>query len=211
VNVMKRLPFALLVGMSALVLTVLSTVTCRAADLYTFQDEGGPTYYTNVPGPGHYKVRSPLKKLRHIKKSTIPQRTGDPSNFNSDYGDVIVSACKRFAVDPHLVRAVIMAESNFDAQALSPEGAMGLMQLMPDTAWEMGVSDPFDPAENIHGGVDYLSRLLSSLNGDVSLALAAYNAGPERVKNYNGIPPFRETWNYIDRVMNYYQRIKGKD
>jgi len=85
------------------------------------------------------------------------------------------------------------------------------MQLMPDTAREMGVSDPFDPVENIHGGVGYLSQLLNSLNGDVSLALAAYNAGPKRVMSYNGIPPFRETVNYIKRVLSYYQLFKGKD
>jgi soluble lytic murein transglycosylase-like protein len=208
---MKRLPFALLAGMSAVGLTILSTMAGFAADLYTFHDEGGSAYYTNVRGLGRGKVRLPLKQLRPRKKSALSQGTGDASNLKSDYGEVIQSACERFTVDPDLVRAVIKAESNFNSEAVSPKGAMGLMQLMPDTAQEMGVSDPFDPVENIHGGVGYLSRLLNNLNGDFSLALAAYNAGPERVKNYKGIPPFRETWNYIERVMSYYQLFKGKD
>ena len=134
-----------------------------------------------------------------------------PAAEQLEYDEAILSACEHFAVDPHLVRAVIKAESNFDHGARSPKGAIGLMQLMPNTAREMGVSDPLNPVENIFGGVGYLSQLLNSLNGDLPLALAAYNAGPQRVMNYNGIPPFRETRNYIERVLDYYEHFKGKD
>lgn len=210
---MKRLPLVLLAGMSALGITILFTMTGLADDLYTFRDRGGPSYFTNVPGPGRSKVRLPVAKLqpRYSKISAIPRRGCAASPHGPDYSEVILSACKRFSVDPDLVRAVIKAESNFDPQALSPKGAMGLMQLMPDTARDMGVSDPFDPVENIHGGVGYLSRLLTNQNGDLIRALAAYNAGPTRVMTYGGIPPFRETWNYVKRVMNYYQIFKGKE
>jgi len=210
-NVMRNLPFILLAGISALGgMTLLAPLTSVAANLYTFQEEGGPTYYTNAPGLGRSKFNPSAMKLQAKKKSAISPNTGNGSFSDQDYAEAIISACEQFAVDPHLVRAVIKAESNFNPEALSPKGAIGLMQLMPDTAQEMGVSDPFDPVENIQGGVGYLSQLLNSLNGDVSLALAAYNAGPKRVMSYNGIPPFRETRNYIDRVLSYYQLFKGK-
>jgi len=211
VNVVKRLLRRLLAGISVLGMTLLIPLNGPAAELYTFQDGSGPAYYTNVPGPGRSKYRPSARKMQPRKKLTISRKAGDVSSNDPDYTEVITSACERFAVDPHLVQAVIKAESNFDPEAVSNKGAIGLMQLMPDTAREMGVSDPFDPVENIHGGVGYLSQLLNSLNGDVSLALAAYNAGPKRVMSYNGIPPFRETVNYIKRVLSYYQLFKGKD
>lgn len=205
-NIMNRFSLAL----SIFGLIFLSPITGFTADLHTFQEEGGSSHYADVTDPGHDKVRLPLKKLQSKHKVTASQRTSNASYLKSDYGEVIQSACERFTVDPDLVRAMIKAESNFNSAAISPKGAMGLMQLMPDTAQEMGVSNPFDPVENIHGGVGYFRRLLNNLNGDLSLALAAYNAGPEQVKNYKGIPPFRETWNYIGRVMNYYLLFKAK-
>lgn len=208
---MKGWSFSLPAIIGAVGVAVFSAPNGLAEDLYTFHDEGGCAYYTNVPSPGRSKVRLPLKQAHLRKKAVDTQRSNREVQPKSDYGEAIQSACDRFTVDPHLVRAVIKAESNFDSGAVSSKGAIGLMQLMPDTAQDMGVSDPFDPVENINGGVEYLSRLLSSLNGDLSLALAAYNAGPERVKSYKGIPPFKETWNYIDRVMSYYHLFKGKD
>ncbi|OPY90618.1 MAG: Soluble lytic murein transglycosylase precursor [Syntrophus sp. PtaU1.Bin208] len=187
--------------------TVLSTMTGSAADLYMFHDGDVPANYTPV-SPSNRNLAA-FKNFYSGNNATAFPRPGSAAVRNSDYNKAIKSACKRYTVDPALVRAVIMAESNFNPEAISPKGAMGLMQLMPDTARQMGVSNPFNPVENIHGGVGYLSRLLKSLNGDLSLALAAYNAGPERVKNYNGIPPFQETWSYIKRVLDYYQFFKG--
>lgn len=184
-------------------ITVLSTMTGSTADVYIFRDGGDLASY--VPGPEHNMDLLLDKKSYSRKRIAALQKSG-----NASYGKVIKSACKRYTVDPDLVRAVIKAESNFNPEAVSPKGAMGLMQLMPDTAREMGVSDPFNPVQNIHGGVGYLSRLLKNLNGDLSLALAAYNAGPERVRTYKGIPPFEETLSYINRVLDYYRIFKGQ-
>ena len=105
-------------------------------------------------------------------------------------------------VSPHLVRAVIQQESGFNPRALSHKGAMGLMQLMPATATELGVSDPFNPSENIRAGVAYLKGLLVRFQDNIELALAAYNAGPRAVTKYGAIPPYRETRNYVSRITN---------
>ena len=189
--------------------TVLSSMAGSAADLYMFRDGDAPAGY--APVSDSKRRLSSMKGFYPGKNSfAVPKGAGSAVR-SSDYGKAIKSACRRYTVDPALVRAVIMAESNFNPAAVSPKGAMGLMQLMPDTARDMGVSDPFDPVENIHGGVGYLSRLLTNQNGDLIRALAAYNAGPTRVMTYGGIPPFRETWNYVKRVMNYYQIFKGKE
>jgi Transglycosylase SLT domain. len=115
----------------------------------------------------------------------------------------------RFNVDPLLVRAVMKQESNFQPFALSTAGAMGLMQLMPDTASGLGVKDPYNIEENIRGGVQYLSFQLQNFNNDLRLALAAYNAGPNAVRKYGGVPPYEETRNYVERVLKYYNMYKA--
>ena len=175
----------------------------EAADLYSYVDGEGGIYYTNVPGKGRAKISLPIKK-----KTSKPWST--PSLEKEPYESIITSASQRFAVDADLVRAVIKAESNFDYRAVSPKGALGLMQLMPETAQEMAVANPFDPEENIHAGVRYLGELLQLLNRDLPMALAAYNAGPGRVFGRNEIPPIEETRNYVKRVMMYYEDFKGR-
>lgn len=125
---------------------------------------------------------------RHLLQSTL-------------YHDIIEKQAARNGIDPNLVKAVIHAESAFDPYARSPKGAMGLMQLMPTTAHEVGVYRPYEPAENIRGGVAYLSQLLQRYRGDVRLSLAAYNAGAGAVDAHGGIPPFQETRDYVQRVL----------
>jgi soluble lytic murein transglycosylase-like protein len=115
---------------------------------------------------------------------------------------LIAASAAQHNVRPDLVRAVIQAESAFNPLARSHKGAMGLMQLMPATAAELGVDDPYDPAQNIQGGVAYLRALLEQYSHDEELALAAYNAGPGAVDRYDGVPPYRETRNYIERIRN---------
>lgn len=123
-----------------------------------------------------------------------------PKKSKKQYQAYIDSAAKKHGVETGLIEAVILAESSFNPLATSHKGAMGLMQLMPGTAKDLGVSDAYDPSQNIEGGTKYLKQLLDTYGGDRQLALAAYNAGPEAVNKYNGIPPYRETQNYVRKI-----------
>ncbi|MBL1457429.1 MAG: lytic transglycosylase domain-containing protein [Methylophaga sp.] len=123
-----------------------------------------------------------------------------------DYADTVRTIAKKYKIDAALVRAVIHAESAFNAKALSKKGAQGLMQLMPGTAKDLGVTNAFDVQQNIEGGVKYLAGLLNTFDGDIKLATAAYNAGPGAVKRFKGIPPYAETEVYVERVGILHQR-----
>jgi soluble lytic murein transglycosylase-like protein len=121
------------------------------------------------------------------------------------YDNQVFSASQKYSVDPSWIKAIIMAESSFRPGIKSRVGAKGLMQLMDETASDMGVDDPLDPGQNIMGGTRYFRRMLNMFDNDPVLALAAYNAGPGTVGMYNGVPPYKETRNYIQKVMLYYQ------
>jgi len=123
---------------------------------------------------------------------------------SNELNTYFLKASQTYGVDVKLLKAIACAESNFRADATSKAGAMGIMQMMPGTAKECGVEDPYDPYQSIMGGAQYISKMLDRFNGDVSLALAAYNAGANNVKKYGGIPPFKETQNYVKKVINYY-------
>ena len=129
---------------------------------------------------------------------------------NEDVARLTVFYERVYGIDRFLIAAVMKAESNFDPYAVSPAGARGIMQLMPETARSLGVANSFDPAQNIAGGTLYLAMQLRAFNGDLSLALAAYNAGPEAVRKYGGVPPFRETQDFVQRVTFYYRRYAGR-
>jgi len=134
----------------------------------------------------------------------VARRQASPQSV----ADAINSASHRYKLDPDFVSSVVSAESGFNPQARSRKGAQGLMQLMPDTASQLGVNDPYDPAKNADGGTRYLRGLLERYNFDVPKALAAYNAGPTRVQQHNGVPPYRETRRYVARIINDYNRKK---
>lgn len=129
--------------------------------------------------------------------------TKNSGSVSGKFSEIITAAAEKYDVDASLIKAVIKAESNFDPDAVSSSGAQGLMQLMPATATSLGVDDPFDPEQNIFGGTKFLHRLLDKYNNNVSLALAAYNAGPGAVDKYGGIPPYTQTQTYVKRVLNY--------
>ena len=135
----------------------------------------------------------------------IPSVSVEMGNFvpirpEDAYEELIKEAADVHKLDPALIRAVMRTESAFNPAAVSPVGAMGLMQLMPALAEEMGVADPFDPRDNIMGGAKYLRQLLDAHEGNIKLTLASYNAGPGNVKRYRGVPPFKETRNYVRKI-----------
>jgi soluble lytic murein transglycosylase len=168
-----------------------------SADIYRYVDKEGVWHFTNVRTDAQYKL--------YIKTT---RKT--PSKFIKEYKGIILQASRRFEVEASLVKAIIKAESYFDHKAVSHKGAQGLMQLMPQTSDAMAVENPFDPEENIFGGTRYLSILLKRFNNDKRLAVAAYNAGPERVETCNGIPPIAETEQFVKKVMNYYRDYNSK-
>ncbi len=170
-------------------------ITSRA-DIYKFVDKNGVAHFTNMPDSQQYtKIMS--EEPRHkIKKSY--------SKNPSDYNRIIYSKSKKYNLEPSLIEAVIKVESNWNSTAVSQKGAIGLMQLMPFTARDMDVKNPFNPEENIEGGARYLRYLLDKFNGDLTFAIAAYNAGPGTIEKFGGTPPIPETQQYVRRVLSLY-------
>ncbi|MFZ3212935.1 MAG: lytic transglycosylase domain-containing protein [Terriglobales bacterium] len=164
-------------------------------------------YLSADPSSGFVDV--PTEEIVSVDRQEIPlPPPAAQAATREDVDRLVNSASDQHQVDPDLIRSVIKAESGFNPRAVSPKGAQGLMQLMPSTASKLGVKDAFAPGENIEGGTRYLRDLLLLYNNDMAKALAAYNAGPQRVAQYNGVPPYRETHAYVARVIKDFNRTK---
>jgi hypothetical protein len=182
---------------------LLFLTTPSSAGIYRYIDERGVIHFTNCP-------RDPKFKL-YIRESKEDVGEKDhsisfiPTKDSIHYDTLISEFSKKYQLDFALIKAMIRAESGFNQFAISKKGAKGLMQLMPETALRMNVSNILNPRENIEGGVRYFKYLLSLFNNDLTLSLAAYNAGENLVSELRSIPPYRETVNYVRKVLSYYQ------
>ena len=197
-NYSKIFLFGWVVLLALFVLFCLPAVHSHA-DIFKYVDEDGVIHLTNVPSNPKAKYVLIMKEKRILFSRRI--------NVDSAaYDKIIRRAAGKFNLDVALIKAVIKAESNFNHQAISPKGAKGLMQLMPQTASALNVDDVFHPGDNIFGGARYLRYLLNLYRGDLTLALAAYNAGEGAVAKYNyNVPPYPETQNYVRRVLSFYE------
>lgn len=194
-----------------LILVCMAGVPAALAEMYKFTDKDGIVHYTNVRPSGQ----------KNVKTFTFPCYASDPSCNQLDWEKIplnrgafreeIQTAAEVFAVDDALIRAIIHAESAYQPEALSPKGAQGLMQIMPATQAELQIADVFDPLSNIEGGTRYLSSLLQQFDQSVELATAAYNAGPGAVREYGGVPPYKETREYVRRVKILYRRYRSNE
>lgn len=180
-------------------LTAASAVS--AADIYKYEDSEGVIHFTDTPTDRRFKIfMRDIEKDRRLRTNF---GFGRVSRNPAEFDQIINSCSTEFGVDKSLVKAVIHAESGYNPNAVSSKGAAGLMQLMPGTAHDLKVADSFNPSDNIRGGVRYLRFLLDTFKGNVSLALAAYNAGLGKVAKHGGIPPYQETRNYVSKVLDY--------
>lgn len=207
----------MVVGVAGL---IAGTAMPARADIYRCKRPDGTQHYTNIREPGRrcqLVVRGSKKarpKASASKKSsgTKPSSRShpkDPARY-SRYNGLIGEAARLYQLPESFIRAVMRVESDFNPTVVSRAGAMGLMQLMPRTARSMGVSDPFDARQNIHGGARYLRLLANRFKGDLVLTVAAYNAGQGAVEKYDGIPPYKETQRYVRRVLKHYYAYRAE-
>jgi soluble lytic murein transglycosylase-like protein len=201
---------ALLISVCVLFFAVPSS-----AGIYKYEDENGVLHFTNSPTDPHFKLylRERDDEIDKRESASVPpDSVVRPAVLKAIdqtiYDTLIAQLSRKHEIDFHLVKAIIRAESGFNPYAISRKGARGLMQLMPETAQRMNVSNIFDPKDNIEGGIRYLKYLFSLFNNDLRLSLAAYNAGENIVAQVKGIPPYRETVDYVKKVMTFYQSYK---
>ena len=179
-----------------LLMSLFVVIPPADADIYRYVDASGRVHFTDTPTHGRYDMY--MKEEAPVKAS------------NRSYLDIIRRHATSYQLEEALVKAVIKVESDYQPRVVSRKGAQGLMQLIPQTAKDLKVSNPFDPYENIRGGSEYLRMMLDLFNNDVELALAAYNSGPSTVKRYGGIPPYDETQKYVKKVkryLDYYRQV----
>lgn len=183
-----------------LLIFVLIPIEAFSMEVFQYVDESGTVHFTNVPtDPRYRRLKGNQKKSSYIGRD----------HRQKIYGFIEKEATEQ-GMEPALIKAVIRAESDFNASAVSSAGALGLMQLMPATAADLRLSDPFDPEENIRGGIRYLRYLLGTFNNDLVLSLAAYHAGVGNVLKHGRIPPIEETQTYVERVLRFYKGYLGK-
>jgi soluble lytic murein transglycosylase-like protein len=200
----KKLHISLIVILQAGLLLLM--VTPVRADIYRYEDDEGIVHFTDAPTDRRFKIfMRDLKKDKQLRTKLQFSSSVNPAEYDS----IISSCATKYGVNPCLIKAVIHAESGYNPNAVSRKGASGLMQLMPGTARSLKVSNSFDPQDNVEGGVKYLRFLLDTFRGDVSLAVAAYNAGLNKVARYGGIPPYNETRTYVNRVLSYMQSYQA--
>lgn len=182
-------------GLGVLCVTgiLLAAPAAAQAQIYTWRDAAGNLVLSD-------RAKDPAAQTYHVTRAGAFRSTRPVNPRATQFDQLIEEHSAAHSVSPELVRAVIHAESAFNPRARSSKGAMGLMQLMPKTALEFGVIDPYDPWENIRAGVAYLKQLLVKYSNNISLALAAYNAGPTAVARYGTVPPYRETRNYVEKI-----------
>jgi soluble lytic murein transglycosylase-like protein len=171
-----------------------------SAGIYRYEDANGVIHFTNCPRDPKFKLY-----IRESKEDVENEGRFFSARDSNEYDSLISEFSKKYRVDFALIKAIIRAESGFNPRAVSRKGAKGLMQLMPETASRVNVSNIFSPRENIEGGVRYFKYLLSLFNNDLRLSLAAYNAGENIVAQVRSIPPYRETVDYVRKVLSYYQ------
>lgn len=206
--VMARSKMSLLLASVAL----CAVASPAMADIYMFKDEKGVVHFTNIPANDkRYRlVRKEETTSAYTRAAGMPQFVLPTAELIRRYSPIIETVSKSHGVETALVHAVITAESGYNPSAVSRAGARGLMQLMPDTARRFGVENSFDPAQNIHGGVKYLSQLIAMFNGDKALAVAAYNAGENAViRAGNKVPPYAETQHYVPKVLGLYRKFQS--
>jgi len=178
-----------------------------ASPIYVYEEPGGSLRFSSKPPPAGTNAKVFTAKDAGYSVYRSPSR-GRERLFLNTYSQLIENAARIYQVESSLIRAVIHVESAFNPKAVSPKGALGLMQLMPFMANHLQVKDPFAPEQNIAGGVKHLAFLIDRYNGNLRLALAAYNAGEEAVRRHGGVPPYRETINYIHRVLELQNRYR---
>ena len=180
-------------------IALLLTAVPASAELYVWKAADGSVHYSDRPRHEGYKKRESEEEEADFESEDL-----DRIALNQH----IQYLAKRYSIDGNLIRAMIKVESNFNPEAVSHKGAMGLMQLMPATAKFVGVDDAYDPLQNVSGGVKYLHYLIRRTGGNLVHAIASYNAGPNAVERYNGVPPYKETQNYVRKVVQYYRAYK---
>jgi len=186
---------------TALFLFLISSSGISFADIYKYEDSDGVIHFTDAPTDRRFKIF--MRDIAKDKRLRTNFGLGRISRNPAEFDQIINSCSTEFGVERSLVKAVIHAESGYNPNAVSSKGAAGLMQLMPATAQDLKVANSFNPSDNIRGGVRYLRFLLDTFKGDVTLALAAYNAGLGNVAKHGGVPPYEETRNYVSKVLNY--------